>query len=91
VNDFRLAVAALLILTPLAVAQSDQKSDNPSAENPLVALELPAEAVAYHLGLKSWAFTYQFYVDGYISAGLSYYERGRDGTLKCTDFGHSPQ
>jgi len=80
------AVAALLVLTPFAVAQSDQNA-NPSAEVPLVALELPAEAVAYHLGLKSWAFTYEFYVNGYLDVGLSYYERGRDGTLKRINVG----
>ena len=51
---------ALLVLTPFAAAQSDQ-SVNPSAENPVVMLELPAEAVAYHLDLRSWAFTYQLF------------------------------
>lgn len=84
--DMNGAVAVLLVLTPFAVAQSDQNA-NPSAEVPLVALELPAEAVAYHLGLKSWAFTYEFYVNGYLDVGLSYYERGRDGTLKRINVG----
>ncbi len=74
------AVAALFVSTPFAVAQSDQNA-NPLAEVPLVALELPAEAVAHHLGLKSWAFAYTYEGDTF-QVGLFYYERNRAGALE---------
>ena len=75
-----LFVLAVLLLFSLAIAQQAERV-------PLVTLELPASAVAYHLGLRSWAFAYKSHSGGHIYAGLSYYKRSRTDTFERTDFG----
>ena len=68
----RLSLLVLLTLS-YAVTQTE--------DEPLVALELPTEALAQHLGVKSWAFTYASEGDSF-QVGLFYYERTRAGTLE---------
>ena len=74
---FLLIFTALLVL-PLAAARQNR-------DEPLVMLELPAEAVAYHLGLKSWNFVYNFFTDEHIYVKLVYYEREQAGDLVRTE------
>lgn len=66
---------ALYPLVPLSCAAAQTE------DQPLVTLELPAEAVTYHLSLKSWAFTYTYKGDTF-QVGLFLYERTRAGTLE---------
>ena len=61
----RLSLLVLLTLS-YAVAQTE--------DEPLVALELSAEALAQHLGVKSWAFTYAHEGNSF-QVGLFYYKR----------------
>lgn len=60
----------LLTLTSCAAAQQGV---------PLMASALPSEALAHHLGLRSWSFTYDSPADGRLEVRLFHYERGEDG------------
>ena len=67
-----------------AAAQQNQQRDAP-----LVMLELPAEAVASHLGLSSWNFAYNLSTDQYIHVTLVYYKRDATGLLEAIYLGGS--
>lgn len=75
-NRLRLlcTLAGLLAFVSTAAAQAGRGE-------PLVVLELPAEALAHHLGLRSWVFAYHHVGDD-LQVRLLHYERTQAGTLE---------
>ena len=65
------ALLALLSLIAYVGAQEER--------TPLVALELSPEALAQHLGVRSWAFSYNTSPGEFVEVRLLFYERGQHG------------
>jgi hypothetical protein len=77
--SFPLTLVAALCLTPAAAQER--------AAQPLIIVEPYVEALAHHLGLKSWSFVDNAYFGEYLDVGLSYHRKGKDGAWQRTNFG----